>query len=68
MKDVDAVGVAEGWIECDSEETYLAAWQHLHDTGLAYRLQGSFGRAARALLDAGHIQHNTAKEGNNAKR
>jgi len=61
MKDFDAVGIAEGWIECDSKETYLAAWQYLHDTGLAYRLQGWFGRTARALLDAGHIQHNTDK-------
>lgn len=61
MRNVDAVGIAEGWIECDSRETYLAAWQHLHDTGLAYRLQGWFGRTARALLDAGHIQHNTDK-------
>jgi len=50
-----AVGIAEGFIEAESEEQVIAAWQYLHDTGLAYRLQGWFGRTAQRLLDAGVI-------------
>ena len=62
MKDTDyefdtytATGIAEGFLEAESEEQQIAAWQHLHDTGLAYRLQGSFGRQCAALIDAGVI-------------
>ncbi len=50
-----AVGLAEGFIEAESEDQIIEAWQHLHDTGLAYRLQGWFGRRARDLIDAGII-------------
>ena len=50
-----ATGIAEGFIEADSEEQVLAAWQHLVDTGLAWKLQGSFGRTARQLIDQGFI-------------
>ena len=41
---------AEG---CDSEEVQLEAWQHLIDTGLAYQLQGWFGRVAEQLIMEG---------------
>tara|TARA_Y100000034_G_scaffold116374_1_gene154599 strand:- start:405 stop:599 length:195 start_codon:yes stop_codon:yes gene_type:complete len=54
MNDVTAAGIAEGWIETDSEEKYIEAWQHLIDTGLCWRLQGWFGRMAHRLIDAGH--------------
>lgn len=50
-----AVGLAEGF-EDGTEEEKIAAWQYLHDSGLAYRLQGAFGRQAQALLAAGVIQ------------
>jgi hypothetical protein len=50
-----AVGLCEGFLEAESEEQVIAAWQHLHDTGLAYTLQGWFGRQAAALLEAGII-------------
>jgi hypothetical protein len=50
-----ATGIAEGFIEADSEEQVLAAWQHLVDTGLAWQLQGSFGRTARQLINQGVI-------------
>lgn len=37
------------------DETSLAFFQELVDTGLAWRLQGSYGRVARALLEKGEI-------------
>ena len=55
MSDYEATGIAEGFIEADDEEQVIAAWQHLHDTGLAYRLQGWFGRTAQHLLQSGVI-------------
>lgn len=50
-----AVGVAEGWIDAKNEEHYLAAWQYLVDTGLAWQLQGWFGRTATDLINSGEI-------------
>jgi hypothetical protein len=51
----DAVAIAEGFDEPESEEQYLAAWQYLVDTGLAWSLQGWFGRTATDLIEAGKI-------------
>lgn len=50
-----AVMIAEGEQEASPEEFY-AAWQQLHDTGLAYRLQGWFGRTAQILIAEGMIR------------
>lgn len=50
-----AVGVAEGFIEPESEEQVIEAWQHLHNSGLAYQLQGWFGRTAQSLIEQGVI-------------
>jgi len=55
MNAYNATGIAEGWLEADSEEQYYEAWQWLHDTGLAYQLQGTFGRTAQALIEQGYI-------------
>jgi hypothetical protein len=44
--------IAEGAQEA-SEATQIEAWQYLIDTGLAWKLQGSFGRQAKALIEAG---------------
>ena len=55
MDDFTATGIAEGFIEADDAEQVIAAWQHLHDTKLAYRLQGWFGRQAQALIAEGII-------------
>jgi len=66
MTDYDAVGMAEGFVECSSEEVQIAAWQHLIDTGLAYRLQGFFGRTAENLIQAG-ICHRKGVNDNETK-
>lgn len=55
MSNFTATMIAEGVEEAESEEQYLEAWQHLHDTGLAYQLQGWFGRTARQLIEQGAI-------------
>ena len=56
MDTFEAVGIAEGFIEADSEAQIIEAWQHLHDTGTAYSLQGWFGRTATQLIEEGVIQ------------
>lgn len=53
MDNYEAVGIAEGFVECDSEEKYIEAWQYLIDTGLAWTLQGFFGRTAMNLIENG---------------
>ena len=55
MDSFTAVGLAEGFIEADSEEQVLEAWQYLVDTGLAWQLQGWFGRTAHHLIQEGFI-------------
>ena len=49
-----AVGIAEGWIDATHEEK-LQAWQHLVDSGLAWTLQGWFGRTAMSMIEDGVI-------------
>ena len=56
MDDYTAVALTEGFQEAESEEQVIEAWQHLHDTGLAYQLQGWVGRTAQALIEQGVIK------------
>jgi hypothetical protein len=44
-----ATGLAEGF-EQGTKEEVIAAWQYLHDTGLAYQLQGWFGKTTQELI------------------
>jgi len=53
LTDYEATGIAEGFIECSVKERIIEAWQHLIDTGLAWSLQGFFGRTAEALIEKG---------------
>tara|TARA_R110002020_G_scaffold144153_2_gene317059 strand:+ start:379 stop:552 length:174 start_codon:yes stop_codon:yes gene_type:complete len=55
MDNYTATGLAEGFIEAESEEEIIKAWQYLHDTGMAYSLQGWFGRTAQQLIKEGVI-------------
>jgi hypothetical protein len=55
MDTYTAVGIAEGFIEAESEEQVLQAWQTLVDTGMAWQLQGWFGRTAKHLIEEGLV-------------
>ena len=57
-EDVDnfrAIGIAEGFVEAENEDQVIEAWQHLVETGLAWNLQGWFGRTAKHLIQEGVI-------------
>ena len=52
-----ATAIAEGFCEGENatEEQQIQAWQYLHDTRQAYKLQGWFGRTAQELINQGII-------------
>lgn len=57
MDSYNACAIAEGFDgEEHTREELEAAWQYLVDTGLAWRLQGWYGRNAAALIENGVIQ------------
>jgi hypothetical protein len=53
MNSVDAVMLIEGG-SC-SEEEFIEAMQSLVDSGVVWHLQGSYGRLATDLIEAGHL-------------
>jgi len=53
LTNFEATMIAEGEQEPESNEQYVQAWQHLIDTGLAWQLQGFFGRVASAMIQQG---------------
>ena len=62
MTTYDAVMIAEGVMEPpgdtpeEQDAAYIAAWQIIVDSGLAWSLQGWFGREATRPIEAGVIQ------------
>jgi hypothetical protein len=55
MTNFEAIMIAEGAQEPKDREQYLAAWQLLVNTGLAWSLQGFFGRQAESMIACGDI-------------
>jgi len=53
LTNYEATMIAEGEQEPESDEQYIQAWQHLIDTGLAWSLQGFFGRTASTMIQQG---------------
>jgi hypothetical protein len=53
MKLFDAVMIVEGSEEAD-EEKFIEACQFLIDTGMAWQLQGFFGRTCQDMINQGH--------------
>jgi len=50
----DASACVEGFDGLEwSQEEELSAWQYLIDTGLCWKIQGWYGRAAQSLIDNG---------------
>ena len=61
MGNYEAVGIAEGFVEADSEEEVIAAWQYIYDNKLYLTLQGWFGRTLRDLIAEGVISTETTE-------
>jgi hypothetical protein len=55
MTPYSAAAIATGVVEAEDEEELLEAWQFLHDSGLAYQLEGAVGRQAQAMIEEGII-------------
>ena len=62
-----ACAIAEGFCEGENatRDEQIQAWQYLHDTGLAYSLQGWYGRTARQLLEEGIMNDNKKQDESN---
>ena len=61
LTNLEATMIAEGEQEPKSDEQYIQAWQQLIDTGLAWTMQGFFGRTAATMIQNGLCYYPTVK-------
>ncbi|MCP4486996.1 MAG: hypothetical protein GY820_06715 [Gammaproteobacteria bacterium] len=59
MKDYDVVSALMDFESGMMEDVddVIKLFQHLVDTGIVWRLQGSYGRTAQTMIDSGVITH-----------
>lgn len=57
-----AIEICEQLVLADQEEE-LEAWQYLIDTGMAWKLQGWYGRTAKRLIDEGLCTYTDRADG-----
>ena len=53
MSNLKAIDIAEGYCDPKDDQEYIDAWQQLIDSGLAWSLQGWFGRTAKYMIEQG---------------
>ena len=51
MDTIKAIDIAEGFEEPKDENEFIKAWQFLIDSGMAWSLQGRFGRIAKVYVN-----------------
>ena len=53
LSNYEAIGIAEGFIRCEDQDRYWAAWQHIIDKRLDKCLLGWFSRTTQVLIEEG---------------
>lgn len=53
LSNYEAIGIVEGFIPCEDQDRYWAAWQHIIDKRLDKCLLGWFSRTTQVLIEEG---------------